>query len=50
MNGEKENMEQKGIKTSQTEAPKKKHSFIKELFGGSMITEKLIPTLLSCFF
>ncbi len=42
MNGEKENMEQKGIKTSQTEAPKKKPGFIKELFGGSMITEKLI--------
>ena len=42
MNGDRENMEQKGIKTSQTEAPKKKPGFIKELFGGSMITEKLI--------
>ena len=42
MNEEKNNLEPKGVKTSQKEGPKKKPGFMKELFGGSMITEKLI--------
>ncbi len=42
MNEGKENMESKGVKTSQKEEPKKKPGFMKELFGGNMITEKLI--------
>ena len=42
MKEENDNNGREATKSSQKEAPRKKVSFVKELFGGSMITEKLI--------